>query len=307
MNNGAISFDVLINNSDFQRKFDEMERRVRGMSSNAISESKKIDEAVSRIGTSIASYITFDSLRTLGTELIKVRGEFQSLETAFTTMLGSKEKANQLMSQIAQLSASTPYGLNDIATGTKMLMSYGTSAQNAVSTVKMLGDVASGVSAPLNDIAYLYGTLQSQGRAYSVDIRQFAGRGIPIYKELANVLNVSVGEVNNLVEAGKVGFPQVEQAFMNMTSAGGMFYKAMDSQSKTIGGLISNLKDNIDMMFNNIGKNQEGFISGTIKLGISATQNYEKIVDTLAVLVATYGAYKTAVILTTAVKALLLP
>lgn len=304
MNNsgGALSFDAIINDEQFRRAIMDMERRIRSLSGVASSEAQKTDDSFKRLGYAIGAYLTFDSLKTLGSELIKVRGEFQSLETAFTTMLGSKERANALMGQIAQLAAATPYGLNDIATSTKMLMSYGTEAQNSVSTIRMLGDVASGVSAPLKDIAYLYGTLQSQGRAYAVDIRQFAGRGIPIYKELANVLNVSVGEVNGLVEAGKVGFPQVEQAFKNMTSAGGMFYNSMDAQSKTIQGLTSTLRDNIDMMFNNIGKNQEGFIAGTIKLGISATQNYEKIVDVLGVLVATYGAYKTAVILTTAVE-----
>lgn len=304
MNNsgGALSFDAIINDEQFRRAIMDMERRIRSLSGVASSEAQKTDDSFKRLGYAIGAYLTFDSLKTLGSELIKVRGEFQSLETAFTTMLGSKERANALMGQISQLAAATPYGLNDIAASTKMLMSYGTEAQNSVSTIRMLGDVASGVSAPLKDIAYLYGTLQSQGRAYTVDIRQFAGRGIPIYKELANVLNVSVGEVNGLVEAGKVGFPQVEQAFKNMTSAGGMFYNSMDAQSKTIQGLTSTLRDNIDMMFNNIGKNQEGFIAGTIKLGISATQNYEKIVDVLGVLVATYGAYKTAVILTTAVE-----
>lgn len=304
MNNsgGALSFDAIINDEQFRRSIMDMERRIRSLSGVASSEAQKTDDSFKRLGYAIGAYLTFDSLKTLGSELIKVRGEFQSLETAFTTMLGSKERANALMGQISQLAAATPYGLNDIATSTKMLMSYGTEAQNSVSTIRMLGDVASGVSAPLKDIVYLYGTLQSQGRAYAVDIRQFAGRGIPIYKELANVLNVSVGEVNGLVEAGKVGFPQVEQAFKNMTSAGGMFYNSMDAQSKTIQGLTSTLRDNIDMMFNNIGKNQEGFIAGTIKLGISATQNYEKIVDVLGVLVATYGAYKTAVILATAVE-----
>jgi tape measure domain-containing protein len=302
-NNGAISFDAIINDSDFQRKFDDMERRIKGFTDNTGKETQKVDDQFKKLSTSIAAYFTFDALKNLANEIITVRGEFQQMETAFKVMLGSKEKANALMAQIAELASTTPYGLKDIGTGAKMLIAYGTSADNAVKTLTMLGDVASGVSAPLNDIVYLYGTLQSSGRAYSQDIQQFAGRGIPIYKELANVLGINQSEVKKFVEAGKVGFKEVEQAFKNMTSTGGMFSGSMMEQSKTITGLISTLKDNIDQMFNDIGKNQEGFISDTIKFATLATQNYKTIADVLMVLVATYGAYKTAVILTTTVEA----
>lgn len=302
--NGAISFDAIINDSDFQRKFDEMERRIKGFTSTAQKETSKIDDQFKKLALSAGAYFSFEGLKGLANQLITVRGEFQQMETAFKVMLGSKEKANALMAQIAELASTTPYGLKDIGTGAKMLIAYGISADSAVKTLTMLGDVASGVSAPLNDIVYLYGTLQTQGRAYSQDIQQFAGRGIPIYKELANVLGINQSEVKKFVEAGKVGFKEVEQAFKNMTSTGGMFSGSMMEQSKTITGLISTLKDNIDQMFNDIGKNQEGFISDTIKFATLATQNYKAIADVLMVLVATYGAYKTAVILTTAVEAI---
>ena len=302
--NGAISFDAIINDSDFQRKFDDMERRIKGFTSTTQKETSKIDDQFKKLALSAGAYFSFEGLKGLANQLITVRGEFQQMETAFKVMLGSKEKANALMAQIAELASTTPYGLKDIGTGVKMLIAYGTSADSTVKTLTMLGDVASGVSAPLNDIVYLYGTLQTQGRAYAQDIRQFAGRGIPIYKELATVLGINQSEVNKFVEAGKVGFKEVEQAFKNMTSTGGMFNGSMMEQSKTITGLISTLKDNIDQMFNDIGKNQEGFISDTIKFATLATQNYKAIADVLMVLVATYGAYKTAVILTTAVEAI---
>lgn len=305
MNNsgGALSFDAIINDSDFQRKFDEMERRIKGFTNTATSETKKVDDQFRLLGTAIATYFTTDALKNVATQIITVRSEFQQLETAFRVMLGSKEKANALMSQVANLAAETPFGLKDVGNAVKMLIAYGTSADSAIKTLRMLGDVASGVSAPINDIVYLYGTLQTQGRAYAVDIQQFAGRGIPIYKELAKVLGTTQDKVKGFVEDGKVGFKEVEKAFQNMTSQGGLFNNAMLEQSKTIGGLISTLKDNIDQMFNDIGKNQEGFIAGTIKMGIDMTQNYEKILDVLTILTATYGAYKTAVILATTIEA----
>ena len=87
--------------------------------------------------------------------------------------------------------------------------------------MKMLGSVAAGLSVPLNDLIYLYGTLRAQGRVMTIDIRQFAMRGIPIYDELAKVLGVAKDQINGIVSSGGVTFEHVEQAFKNMTSAGG--------------------------------------------------------------------------------------
>lgn len=163
----------------------------------------------------------------------------------------------------------------------------------------MLGDVASGLSQPLGDIVYLYGTLRASERVTNIDIRQFANRGIPVYEELAKVMGVAESEINGLVSAGKVGFPQIEQMFKNMTSEGGKFANLMEKQSKSISGQISNLGDSLDMMFNEIGKKSQGVISGGISVVSSLVENYEKVGKVLMGLVATYGAYRTALMLTT--------
>jgi tape measure domain-containing protein len=128
----------------------------------------------------------------------------------------------------------------------------------------MLGDVASGLKIPFQDIAYLYGTLKTQGRAYQRDILQFQQRGIPVVEELAKQFGVSKSAISQMVTEGKIGFAEVEKAFKSMTSEGGMFFSMMDSQSKTVGGQISNLGDNWEQLKVNIGKSQRGIISGTV-------------------------------------------
>ena len=128
----------------------------------------------------------------------------------------------------------------------------------------MLGDVASGLKIPFSDIAYLYGTLKTQGRAYTRDIMQFTQRGIPVIKELAKQFKVTEEEVSKMVESGKVGFSDIEKAFQSMTKSGGMFYNMMQEQSKTTGGQISMLGDSWDQLKVNIGKSQTGIIQGTV-------------------------------------------
>lgn len=248
--------------------------------------------------------VTFgaEKIRELGMEIVRVHGEMQQLNIAFSTMLKSQEKADALMSGLKTFATDTPFGLMDSAKGAKQLLAYGTTAENIIGDLKMLGNVASGVSAPLGDIVYLYGTLRSQGRAYAVDIRQFAGRGIPIYAELAKVLKVNVDQVNELVSAGKVGFPEVEQAFKNMTSGGGMFEGLMEKQTASVTGQIEKLKDNIQFMFDAIGTSSEGAIYGAIDGASTLVENYETVGKVLLGLIATYGTYRTAVMLTTTVE-----
>lgn len=238
------------------------------------------------------------ALKTFATELVNVRGQFQQLEIAFSTMLKSKEKADKLMSELVDIAAKTPFDLQGVASSAKQMIAYGSSAENVGNELVMLGNVATGVGSQLSEIAYLYGTLRTQGRAYATDIRQFAGRGIPIYEELAKVLGVTKDEVSGLVTAGKVGFKEVEQAFKNMTSESGIYYNLMQEQSKSLTGQLSNLGDAWDTMLNEIGKDTQGIASSGISAVKGLIENYETVGKVLLGLIATYGTYKTALIVT---------
>lgn len=239
------------------------------------------------------------ALKSFISELINVRGEFQQLEIAFSTMLKSKEKADKLMAELVDIAAKTPFDLQGVASSAKQMLAYGSSAENVGNELVMLGNVAAGVGSQLSEIAYLYGTLRTQGRAYAVDIRQFAGRGIPIYEELAKVLGVTKDEVSGLVTAGKVGFKEVEQAFKNMTSASGIYYNLMEEQSKSLTGQISNLGDAWDTMLNEIGKDTQRIASTGISTVKGLIENYETVGKVLIGLITTYGTYRAALILAT--------
>lgn len=236
------------------------------------------------------------ALKNFATELVNVRGQFQQLEIAFSTMLKSKEKADKLMSELVDIAAKTPFDLQGVASSAKQMIAYGSSVENVGDELVMLGNVAAGVGSQLSEIAYLYGTLRTQGRAYAVDIRQFAGRGIPIYEELAKVLGVTKDEVSGLVKEGKVGFKEVEQAFKNMTSESGIYYNLMQEQSKSLTGQLSNLGDAWDTMLNKIGKDTQGIAYAGISGLKGLIENYETVGKILIGLIATYGTYKTALI-----------
>ena len=303
----GLVFDISLELETLKREAEQASNILSGIGRNAQQQGKVMDDAftqmqdsvtkkVRNIGAAMAGMFAAGQLKRFASRVIEVRGAFQQLSVAFTTMLGDKAKADQLLQEAADFAAKTPFELSDVAGGAKQLLAYGTAAEDVIGDIEMLGNVASGLSVPLNDMIYLYGTLKAQGTAYTMDIRQFAGRGVPIYQELAKVMGVSVKEVNELVSAGKVGFPQVQQAFRNMTSEGGQFYNLMREQSKTITGQISNLQDQISGMFNKIGASSEGVINAGLE-GVSfLLEHYEEIGKSLVALIALYGEYKASLI-----------
>lgn len=304
VNGGALEFDAVINAAQFNAAISSIERQLAGLTKTAERESSAIDGLVRKTSTAIAGYATFITSTNFIGDIVRVRGEFQQLEVAFGTMLGSKEKADKLMQQVADFAATTPFELQDVAKATKQLLAFGISSDNVIGTLRSLGDVSAGIGAPLGEIAYLFGTIKTQGVALTQDIRQFASRGIPIYEELAKVLGVNVEQVNDFISAGKVGFPQIQQVFENLTAEGSKFGGLMEAQSKTLTGQISNLRDAWNRMLNDIGKGQEGLFSDIIQGATYLVQNFDEVVKILKILVITYGSYKAAVLATTAVQAI---
>ena len=300
----GIHFDITGDNSNFLRRLREVENGVKNTSKQIEQSGLGIEELFNRMTRAAAAFGAGFTAKELISNIAQVRGEFQQLEVAFKTMLGSEDKANALMQQLVKTAATTPFDLQGVANGAKQLLAYGENVENVNDDLIRLGNIAAGLSQPLGDIVYLYGTTMTQGRLYTADLNQFTGRGIPMIRELAKVFGVAEGEVKSLVEAGKVGFPEVQKVIQNLTNEGGMFYNLMQEQSKTITGQIPNIEDAVSTMFNEIGKANEGIINEALS-GVSyLVENYEKVGKVLVGLVATYGVYKVAVMTVTALQAL---
>lgn len=298
--NGRLYYGTALDNSALRTGAAEARSILAGIGNAAAKEGDAMDKAFSRLRNVVVGAFAVDRIREFGTQLATVRGEFQKLEVAFETMLGSKAQADALMQQLIQTAATTPFGMTDITSSAKQLLAYGLEAEKVNETLIRLGDIAAGLSIPINDLAYLYGTTMVQGRLYTQDLNQFLGRGIPLMDELAVQLGVTKAEVKGLVEEGKVGFPQVQKAIENLTGEGSKFGGLMEAQSKTISGQLSNLEDSIEQMFNELGKKSQDIIAGAVDVASSLVENYERVGRTLLGLIGTYGAYRAAVMVSAA-------
>ena len=297
-----IDLTAVIDNEEAIRKFRELRNIARNATTSVVTDADRMDYAMQRFAATLGKIGVGVSLAGLVRQIAATRGEFQQLEVAFTTLLQSKEKADALMSQMVDLAAKTPFDLKGVADGARQLLAYGFAAEDVTGTLTRLGNVAAGLGLPLERLTYLYGTTAVQGRLYARDMLQFTSSGIPVLQEMAKMYGKTTEEINEMVSAGKIGFEDVKKVIEGMTNEGGQFYNLMQEQSKTITGLISNLGDALDTMFNDIGKSQEGVIAGVLQGTISLVENYQKVLDILVPLVATYGAYRAALIATAAIE-----
>lgn len=300
----GLHFDITADNTHFINSLNQTRNAVRATIKDIESQGITTEQYFNNIKQAATALAAGFSTKAFVSQMVNVRGEFQQLEVAFKTMLGSAEKADALMQQLTKTAAITPFDLQGVTNGAKQLLAYGISAEEVNDKLIHLGDIAAGLSLPLNDLVYLYGTTMTQGRMFTQDLRQFQGRGIPIAEELAKVFGTTKDKVGELVTAGKVGAKEFNQAIMAMSSEGGKFAGLMEAQSKTITGQISNIEDAIDVMFNDLGKQSEGIINGTLDVISSLVENYQKVGEVIGGLVATYGTYKAAVITVTALHGL---
>lgn len=304
----SLSFDIAGNSADFVQQAEQMQHAIIVISQEAEKQAGKVETSFGRMASSAETAgVSFGKWKNIfdklgGTEALKkfvgevvnVRAEFQQLELSFATLLQSKEEANTLMSQIMKTAATSPFSVAELGAGAKQLLAYGAQADEVNRALVQLGTLAAGVGAPLEQVVSLYGTILTQGSLSVSNLEQFASSGIPMLQELANMYGVTAEEVNRMVSAGRVGFPEVQAAIANLTDEGSRFYEVMQEQSQTITGKISSLKDAWEQMLNQIGESQEGVIGDSIDATKYLVENYESLSEVLLGLIATYGTYRAA-------------
>ncbi|QDE19517.1 tape measure protein [Riemerella anatipestifer] len=296
-NNGGLFFGAAIDMTQWRKDLREIQADILGLNQKTQEQTRQMDTSFKNLSISIASYFSGQALMGFTRQLINVRGEFQKTEIAFSTMLKSKEKANQLMGQMVDLAAKTPFGLNDVTEGAKRLLAFQVPAEQVTETLTRMGNIAAGLGVPMGQLIHVYGQVKAQGKMMTNDLYQFMNAGIPILSELGKVLGKSEAEIKDMVSAGKIGFPEVQAVIKNMTDEGGLFFNLMEEQSKTLSGKVANLEDAFDQMLNKIGEGSEGLLNSGIEGATYLVEHYEEVGSVILGLIATYGSYKAALIL----------
>ena len=178
-----------------------------------------------------------------GKESIRAFGEIETIKTNLSVVYGSESLANNTFGEISQYAVKSPFGVQQMTEFAVLLKQSGVESVELMKTLKQIGDVAGGNQEKFQRIANNYAQIIAANRATSLDLRQFANAGLPIYKEIRKELGVSQKEVREMTREGLVGADVIKRVFENMTSEGGSFYNSVVKGSKTYKARMQNMAD----------------------------------------------------------------
>lgn len=236
-------------------------------------------------------------------KLVQVRGEFELQQVALTSILQNKDQADQLFAQITDLAVRSPFTIKELTTYTKSLAAYQVQYEDLYDTTKMLADVSAGLGVDMQRLILAFGQVKAANFLRGTETRQFTEAGINMLGELSKYYTelegriVSVQEVQDRQFKRMISFQDVEEVFKRLTSAGGMFYNMQERQAETLAGQMSNLRDQFDLMFNEIGKDNQGAINTSISAIKLLIENWEIFANMLKAAAVGWATYTTTTLI----------
>lgn len=245
----------------------------------------KVLDISEQLSRQFALLFSVSSITGYVNKLVQVRGEFELQQTALRSILQNKEQANEIWDKTVQLAVRSPFTVKELVTYTKQLAAYRIEADKLYDTNKMLADVSAGLGVSMDRLILAFGQVKAANYLRASEVRQFTEAGVNILGELSAIYTelegkmVSVGDVQDRITKRMVTFGDVEEVFKRITSAGGIFYNMQEVQAETLAGMMSNLQDTFDLMFNEIGKANEGVLKGFVSLLKDIVNNWEQIAN----------------------------
>ena len=282
---------------------DEMAKRINEASKDSVGSLSRIDSSSQNLSFSITKLIgmlggTY-ALKSLYNQMVAIRSQFQAADVAIQTMLGSKEKADALLMQVREYAKISPLEFGDITAATKMMVGFNIEAEKVPRYIQAIGDISMGNEQNFNSLTLAFSQMSATGKLMGQDLLQMINAGFNPLTEMANQTGKSVSQLKEEMSKGAISAEMVQEAFIKATSEGGKFFQMSEKGSQTIQGQLSMMQDAIDAAFNEVGQKTEGIIMTSIQTTTKLIENYDKIGRVLEGLVVTYGAYRTAIALTT--------
>ena len=193
------------------------------------------------------------SVALLGKSLIGSAANLEQYQTSFEVMLGSAEKAKDLLAEINEVASATPFEQTDIIKATQKLLAFGVAQKDVIGTFKVLGDMAQGDAMKLEGLAMAYGKVQVKGKASMEELNMVAEKGVPIFDAIAEQMGIAKSEVIKMSSAGKISAEIFNESMASMTEEGGIFFQSMVKQSKTMTGLMSTVSGNVGLLGQQFG------------------------------------------------------
>lgn len=276
-----------------------------GVASNSVQKShRNLMDVSGQLARKLALVFSVSQIQGYISRLASVRGEFELQQKSLQVLLQNKDEANKLWQQTVELAVKSPFRVSELVSYTRQLAAYRIETSKLHETTRKLADVSAGLGVDMNRLILAYGQVRAAEYLRGTELRQFTEAGIPMLDELAKRFSelegraVSAGDVFERISKRMVGFEDVAAVFDKMTSAGGTFYKMQEEQSETLKGMISNFRDSVDIMLNDIGKSNEGLLKGTVNVARVLVEQWQTLAVILKSLITLIAIYRGGMVLT---------
>lgn len=240
----ATGFDRAIKDAEksagnFQKTIGDMGKKLSSAGKSLQSAGKKITMATT----------AFAGIAAIG---VKYNATMETYATSFEVMTGSAEKAAEVVDELKDIAASTPFEMPELAETTQLLMNYGFTADDALDKMQMLGDISQGSAEKMNRIATAYGQMSSAGKVSLEDVKQMIEAGFNPLQEISESTGESMESLYDRISAGTISVDEITASMQRSTSEGGRYFQSMEKQSQTFSGQMSTLKDNVQGLLGNV-------------------------------------------------------
>lgn len=272
-------------------------RRQERLAASANTELGKQGRLLTQLKTAAGSYVSIWTASQFIQSLVRITGEFELQRVSLRAMLNDINAADKIFSQTKALAVQSPFQFMDLMGFSKQLAAFSVPVSELFETTKMLSDISAGLGVDMGRIVLAYSQIRSAAVLRGSEVRQLTEAGVPILEDLAKMFTqmegqaVTIGEVFERISTRQVPFEMVEQAFKNMTSEGGKFYRMQEVQAETLRGQVTNLIDAWQIAMYELGSSSEGFLKGAVGAIRSLIENFHLVVDAVMAAVAAFGAY----------------
>lgn len=287
-----MDYIIGLDDSQLRNGAAQVNRQFDSIGQHAEQVGNDIDSAFKKAGGAIGAYFAVDKAQQFASEILRVRGEMQSLQISFEVLLGSQEKAVSLFNEMKNFAVSTPMQLGDLAGAAQTMLGFGIAAEEVMPMLQALGDISMGNSQKFQSLALAFSQMSATGKLMGQDLLQMINAGFNPLNEISKKTGKTVAELKEQMSQGAISAKMVADAFKSASGEGGQFAGMLEKQSKGLNGAMSNLEGAWQDALNSMGEQSEGVFLGVIDLATDAVKNFDKLGTAILTVVAAYGEYK---------------
>jgi tape measure domain-containing protein len=281
-----------------------MKDKLSGGIDSARMKADLLDASLKKIALTVGGVFSVQKAVEFGKVMMDVRGQIESFQISFDTLIGSKDRSAAFFKEIKDFAVSTPLMLDDLARSAQTFLGFGIETERVIPILKQIGDVTMGNKERFGAMSLAFAQMYATGKLQGQDLLQMINAGFNPLIAIAEKTGKSVKQLKEEMSEGAISAEMVAQAFADVTAEGGKFHGMLEAQSKGIEGMKAKFSGAVQDALNEMGTASQGIVTKGMEVATTLVQNYETVGKVLVGLIATYGAYKAAVIAVTTVEQL---